>query len=110
MEAQSIEHIPSSCDNRNVASQSNVLQVPSTPYTNTCAVDSVMSINDGKKPQVTIEQAEAGDEKKVAELPKEWGTPFMRKLRCKFDLSLFSRHATNICQMHGRLPTARHSP
>lgn len=88
MEAQSIEDIPSSCENENVAPQSNALQIPSTPYTNTCAVDSVMSINDGKKPEVTIEQAEADDEKKVAELPKEWGTPFLRRLRCTFDLPL----------------------
>ena len=86
MEAQSIEDIPSSCENENVAPQSNALQIPSTPYTNTCAVDSVMSINDGKKSEVTVVQTEAGDAEKVAELPKEWGTPFLRRLRCEFDL------------------------
>lgn len=84
-ENQDVECATSSCEDGANADQSNALTVPSPLFSNAYAVDSVMDVDKKEEEtavDVVVEDVEAG------ELPKQWGTPFLRKLRCKWLLLL----------------------
>lgn len=89
MEIRGTESTPSFFRDEELATQNNALQVPPITYTNASAVDSVMSVNDDEKSKSLSEKTDASVTTTVVELPKEWGTPFLRRLRCEFYPALY---------------------
>ena len=84
MEERDVENAPASSRDEAIAPQHTTLAVPSPPYDNMAAVDSVMSVNKEDQPGVIVEQVEIGEVKTAVTLPQEWGTPFLRRLRCEY--------------------------